>query len=301
MHRSGTSLISSVLQKAGLFIGDELIGAGEGNTRGHFENIDFNTFQIEAFKFLSIDSDGWDLQSVETLNEEFDKEAAAIIRKNEREEWGWKDPRTTLFLKYWKNKIPEIKYLFLYRDPWDVADSLYRRVSDKKIMVDPTIPFKSWNFYNQEIISMYKEHMEDSILIHTDDVVKDIPGIIEKINNRLGFHLKSDSAKDIFDKSMYKSSDENLFYSYQTALAFPEVIITLNELKALSGKESFQIEKLSKDKISEKAISNFFQGWEDRYVYKQKANNLEKELKWMKETKFWKLRELWQRVKGKKV
>ncbi|HWZ21910.1 MAG TPA: hypothetical protein VNW06_04610, partial [Cytophagaceae bacterium] len=94
MHRSGTSLISSILQEAGLFIGDKLIGASDGNNKGHFENRDFYNFQATALESLHLDPDGWDLQSIKTLNQEFDKKATEIIQKNERNEWGWKDPRT---------------------------------------------------------------------------------------------------------------------------------------------------------------------------------------------------------------
>ena len=44
MHRSGTSLTTSVLSKSGLDIGSNLLGSGVGNEEGHFENLEFVDF-----------------------------------------------------------------------------------------------------------------------------------------------------------------------------------------------------------------------------------------------------------------
>ncbi|MEM7034937.1 MAG: chromosome partitioning protein ParA, partial [Chloroflexota bacterium] len=44
MHRSGTSLVANVLQQGGLNIGQNLLGPGHGNLRGHFEDQDFFHF-----------------------------------------------------------------------------------------------------------------------------------------------------------------------------------------------------------------------------------------------------------------
>ena len=50
MHRSGTSLVSSILQAAGVDIGDELIGPAPGNPRGHFEDADFFQFHEKILR-----------------------------------------------------------------------------------------------------------------------------------------------------------------------------------------------------------------------------------------------------------
>ena len=44
MHLSGKSLTASILQKTSLNIGSELLEAGEGNIKGHFEDCDFYNF-----------------------------------------------------------------------------------------------------------------------------------------------------------------------------------------------------------------------------------------------------------------
>ena len=41
MHRSGTSLAASLLQSAGLDVGERLMEGNWSNPRGHFEDLDF--------------------------------------------------------------------------------------------------------------------------------------------------------------------------------------------------------------------------------------------------------------------
>ena len=41
MHRSGTSLTAGGLEKIGIDMGDNQLGANQWNPLGHFENVDF--------------------------------------------------------------------------------------------------------------------------------------------------------------------------------------------------------------------------------------------------------------------
>ena len=50
MHRSGTSLVASLLQSAGINIGQRLMNAGEGNVKGHFEDLDLVEFHESILK-----------------------------------------------------------------------------------------------------------------------------------------------------------------------------------------------------------------------------------------------------------
>ncbi|MBM4059289.1 MAG: chromosome partitioning protein ParA, partial [Planctomycetes bacterium] len=41
MHRSGTSLVASLCQAAGIDMGTDLLGPHPGNGAGHFEDLEF--------------------------------------------------------------------------------------------------------------------------------------------------------------------------------------------------------------------------------------------------------------------
>src|SRR6185437_2119041 len=128
MHRSGTSMLANFLSDAGLFIGKKLLAGGEGNEKGYFENVDFFSLHKSALIKLGEDAAGFTLKTFENFPPEIESQVDGIVRRNsQNQHWGWKDPRTCLFLGYWLKKLPEAKLICIFRPPWQVADSLYRR------------------------------------------------------------------------------------------------------------------------------------------------------------------------------
>jgi O-antigen biosynthesis protein len=64
--------------------------------------------------------------------------------------WGWKDPRSVLLLNFWAELVPDARYLFVFRPPWDVVDSLYRR-GDRVFSLNPRFALTMWMHYNARI------------------------------------------------------------------------------------------------------------------------------------------------------
>jgi hypothetical protein len=318
MHRSGTSLLTSILKHAGLSIGEELLEPHDCNKNGFFENMDF----LQFHQHVLTHPDGWDLQTVDTLPEEQDRMASELISKNARAEWGWKDPRTTLLMDYWRKKIPNAYFLFIYRNPWDVVDSLFRRGTDEKIITNPELAFHAWDFYNRQIIEKYKENKEKSILISIEDILKDTPAFLKSINNRFGFHLNPSNTDKLFDAKLLKDSRCNYFRIWHTITVFPDVMETFNELRDLSGKQRYDEVDLSRIEKSENFCKNMIEDWfysayakkrvnsffsEKEKLYAEFNNEKERlqetiqdlkgEIEWMTKTPFWKLRNMWLRLK----
>ena len=99
MHRSGTSLTTSLLQSAGVHIGDRLMDGGTGNTKGHFEDWDFVDLHRQALTDRGINREGWTTRKNFCFTGKYLQQAESLIAaKNHRAVWGWKDPRSTLFL-----------------------------------------------------------------------------------------------------------------------------------------------------------------------------------------------------------
>src|SRR5687767_5556789 len=109
MHRSGTSMIARLLSLCGLYLGpdEEMFGPNEGNPDGHFEHVGFLRIDealLEHFggswerppRFGS----GWQNDPALT---KFVSTAKALIGSFPVDSpWGWKEPRTTLLLEFWK-------------------------------------------------------------------------------------------------------------------------------------------------------------------------------------------------------
>lgn len=62
----------------------------------------------------------------------FEEEARELLAVRVRSgvAWGWKEPRTTLFLDFWQERLPDARHLFVFQRPWEVVDSLFRRGDD---------------------------------------------------------------------------------------------------------------------------------------------------------------------------
>ncbi len=135
MHRSGTSMVARLLQLSGVYLGeeDELFAGRPDNPEGFFEHKRFyavNDHILEVFK-ASWDQpvvlpEGWEnnpelapvYEEARSLVEEFNATG---------KEWGWKDPRSSLTLAFWKRAIPGLKIVVCLRNPVDVCASLTKR------------------------------------------------------------------------------------------------------------------------------------------------------------------------------
>ena len=142
MHRSGTSLLTRLVNIHGVHLGEdyELIPPlPDSNPEGFWERIDVNTIHNELlgrFK-RTWDSvlpmpEGW-LHSVET---EAIRTRLLVIAQEKlcpNGFWAWKDPRTMLVLPMWQDILKElgakVYYIFIFRNPLDVARSLAKRDS----------------------------------------------------------------------------------------------------------------------------------------------------------------------------
>lgn len=165
MHRSGTSLAASLLQQAGINVGDRLIEAADPNPHGYFEDADFVEFHEQVLRSRSrtiLVDDGF---RFEPTGAESDRARQLIrARKGRKGPWGWKDPRTALFLDFWEEKLDGARYLFIFRHPLDVLVSLLRRRDYQAVGLVEAI--RAWETYNRRMLAFQQEHPERCALIH---------------------------------------------------------------------------------------------------------------------------------------
>src|SRR5713226_5579370 len=137
MHRSGTSLVTRILNLLGVYLGTEpqLPTPAQDNPKGHWEHGIFRELNDEI---LARHGGTWDqpprLSTGWEANPGLDdlKHRASTLIQDEfahAEIWGWKDPRTCLTLPFWQQLLPETHYVVCLRNPVDVAHSLRRRNS----------------------------------------------------------------------------------------------------------------------------------------------------------------------------
>jgi hypothetical protein len=134
MHRSGTSLVTRMLELLGVYLGPEAhqMPPSANNPRGYSENQLVTDSNDELLAQLGGSWHEPPAVSVET----FERAAVADLRRSARRLletefgdaplWGWKDPRTCLVVPFWEFLVPSLRYVLCVRNPADVARSLAR-------------------------------------------------------------------------------------------------------------------------------------------------------------------------------
>ncbi len=145
MHRSGTSIVTRLLERAGLYAG------GSWLDENH-ESIFFsraNRAMVGEGPYLLYDY-GWTAPKTDEFvaaRRGYAERAAAhpgrfFAERTGETAWGWKDPRNCLTLPVWLSIYPNAKVLHVVRDGRAVALSLAERDG-----LDPSFGLALWGAY----------------------------------------------------------------------------------------------------------------------------------------------------------
>ncbi|NMP05915.1 MULTISPECIES: glycosyltransferase [Prochlorococcus] len=271
MHRSGTSLLSKLISKLGVELGNELLAKDSNNPDGYQEDLAFLKLQRRWFHAdLNDDPDGWrDWGWIpnDSISSQGDSswEDAAVYLLNQRElaatqRWGWKDPRTTLILPFWHRLRPELRLVGIYRAPWDLSDAL-QRLDHHQFRRHPEIILPLWSLYNERLAEFAESHAERSLLINSNSLITQPEEVVRQLQSRWDWRLDNqDNREDLNtlirpNRMPSISLDDPIEDLYR--LVFPELmkiwdrLQTIADLPALSenntniasGKKSKQTNK----------------------------------------------------------
>ena len=155
MHRSGTSMVAQLLNLCGLDLGpsEQFLKPNEHNPLGYFEN-ECISYKINDALLAHLGA-SWDNPPLVAEGWEHDpslepivQEAKSVLKTfSKHSQWGWKDPRTTVLLPFWKSLIPNLRFVICVRHPLEVAASLAKR---DRIPIQKGVYL--WNQYMQAAI-----------------------------------------------------------------------------------------------------------------------------------------------------
>ncbi|WP_163685946.1 sulfotransferase [Leptolyngbya iicbica] len=258
MHRSGTSLTASILQQAGVFIGDELLGTAVSNPKGHFEDRDFLTLHIDILTALGLSSEGWLTTEQLDVPEKLWARAQALCDRRQQTHalWGWKEPRTTLFLDFWKQRLPQAKVVLPYRSPWAVIDSLFTR-GDAAFAHHPNFAIAVWLTYNRAALDFYQRYPDDCFLFHCDVLKADEAGFIEKLRHKFALPLTAPE-QPLFDPAVMHNQVNDTHRSTLLAHHFPE---TLEVYAALQQAADLPTSQTWQAPVASEADEAMYQAW----------------------------------------
>jgi hypothetical protein len=235
MHRSGTSCVAELLSSAGLFLGDELLEADPRNPRGYFEDRAFVDYHRRLLAAHGLADDGFvgDVRIEPT--DSFREQAMKLVeaRRSLLRPWGWKDPRTVLLLNFWADLVPDARFFFVFRPPWDVVDSLFRR-GDRVFSLNPRFALTVWTNYNARIRDFARAHPDRVLVRELSQVVADPEAICDAVRNDLNITL--DRSWPTVQPALLSHADAD--HAAFLAAASPECMSLLDELRSLAGAET---------------------------------------------------------------
>jgi hypothetical protein len=195
MHRSGTSVVTGMLNLLGMEIGQEILPSGEDNPLGFFENSHIVSIQIGLMHAVGTYfgdilplPEGWEYQPqtrwyrdrlLELLEKEF----------GDKPLWGFKDPRTCILLPMWNRLFDAMRveagFVLMVRHPDEVAESMKRR--DKTDYNHAAI---QWVLHMLEA----ERHTRGRLraIVGFDQVLRDWQGTIKKIGSSLEIQWPND-------------------------------------------------------------------------------------------------------------
>jgi len=246
MHRSGTSLIASLLQRLGIDMGQRLIEADFRNPRGYHEDADFVDLQRQMVQRDLTSDDGgfpdWGWTESEATNAsshaEYRPRAAELLvaRGHDGRNWGWKDPRTTLLLDFWNDTSTEVlgcppQLVLVYRCPWEVADSV-QRLADAALLRHPSYGYRIWSFYNRRLLNFYRRHSERCLLISTNALLSAVDSLSPLLNDKLGIQVDRPlgGLGPLVSPDLFVSPGACDAEVAFTSQAYPETLTLLREL-----------------------------------------------------------------------
>lgn len=210
MHRSGTSLVASILHRLGVFMG--------AWRDSHFESKFFQRINIAILNALG---GNWEHPSIveSALDDQWlqDWLSAEIMRRlrgigtaaylgvkyarsrnlfNLGCAWGWKDPRNTILLPLWLRCFPNARIVHVLRHGVDVSASLVARCEQqrehvarlRKTRISQVVPapisvpatircstvsnaFSLWQEYARQGCQYVQQMKSDALEIHYEDLL----------------------------------------------------------------------------------------------------------------------------------
>ncbi|HEY3782983.1 MAG TPA: sulfotransferase [Fimbriimonadaceae bacterium] len=240
MHRSGTSMFANALKEYGVSLGpeNEFVRIEEAdNPDGFWENHRVVSINEEILSVLGGTyyklpdfPRGWTSDPRLDSAKEQAREFIALFKGQSL--WGWKDPRNILTIEFWRELVPNARFLFIWRNPVEVALSIGSRAGlfpDWEVL-SLQRAMSLWEQYNRAGL----EQLGDSRVAFTcyarwmEEPAKELTRVLEevgeevdqeKIKKAVSIVKPSAKRRNVSSKMLFEP-----FVEAQTRLTFEQLV-----------------------------------------------------------------------------
>ena len=227
-------MLSRLLNLCGVYLGDErdMVPAQESNLAGHWEHaklVDLNNQVLAAlgatWQEPPLPPAEWEqLPEVAPLRKQAVELVRATFASPGKHGWGWKDPRTSLTVPFWRAVLPDTRYVICVRNPLDVAASLAARdhMSARKALA-------LWHWYTDA--ALRTTHPKERIVVFYERFFPDVREALSPVLAFLGLPAVKPGSE--LEKALCRFADADLTHhshSLDDVLAAPDMPTYTREL-----------------------------------------------------------------------
>lgn len=217
MHRSGSSMVTRLINMMGAYFGppDIETRANSENPKGFWERRDVRALNDEILHSVYCDWDYVSNFSIKKVADRFSERVGEIVKElNSHKSWVVKEPRLCLLLPLWLPLLASPVLVIPYRNPLEIASSLYVR---NKIPVPAGIAL--WELYSIEILKLARSLPH--IFVDFELMVKRPLACTESLYEKLysfdsmGLNMAdSQEVEDFVDASLYRQKINSSALNY---------------------------------------------------------------------------------------
>jgi hypothetical protein len=240
MHHSGTSVIARLLADAGWDPGLKLLPNDPVNGKSFGEDSEFVALNRSWLACPDGERDvpsDWGVNQGDAVpvSVRHDWVGSAHDYSRQRDQssphWLAKDPRSSLTLGIW-SQVPSLRFLIIYRNPWDVVESLMRYGAP--FTGRPDWAFAVWKAYNQNLLESIENLGSRAMVVSSSAVLAQPREFLERVSNWAGVELAESQPEKAIDPLLYRNRPEGSHISRIFQILHPETSVVLNRLDELA-------------------------------------------------------------------
>ncbi len=252
MHRSGTSLITKIINMMGCTLGSEekLIKADQYNLKGYWENLDMVNLNDKLL--YSIQCSWWKVSTIDIyrasteVKKDFLEEFKKIIETFDNTyPWVIKDPRLVLTFPLWKEYADNFHFVFVSRDPLEIALSLHNR-NNMPLYLGLVL----WEFYTLKYAQILSK--APFTLVKYNDLLNNPTDSVTNLYNSLCQNVFDIKVPDFIELNGFI---DNFLYHYKTNNEIKKLYFTQHlcdiENNVRNGDFKSVVDMVSVDRIEE--------------------------------------------------